>query len=118
MKKIIGVFAFLILLTPLGLLAPGGAWGEWGLEEIKQMKGFVPEGMNRFSGIIRAILPDYTVPGLDKNFFQTALGYIISALVGIASIAVIFWLLARLLPGQNQGKDARTASGNLDGSHG
>lgn len=53
-----------LLLTPLGLLAPGSAWGEWGLDEIKSMIGYVPEGMSRFSEVIIAILPDYSI--MDK----------------------------------------------------
>ena len=46
----------LICLTPLGLLATGTAWGEWGADEIKDVVsggnalGYVPEGMkNGFS---------------------------------------------------------------------
>ena len=35
-KNIIISFGVLILLTPLGLLAPGSAWGEWDLGEIKK----------------------------------------------------------------------------------
>jgi hypothetical protein len=98
MKKIVGGFAFIILLTPLGLLAPGTAWGEWGLDAIKQKIGFIPQGMYCFNTIIKNILPDYSIPGFDKNFFQSALGYIFSAVIGIAVIVLIFWLIAKFVP--------------------
>ena len=98
MKKIMIAFVVLVVLTPLGLLAPGSAWGEWDLSEIKEKVGFIPQGMARFNEIIRHILPDYGIAGFDKNFLQSALGYILSAVVGIAVIALIFWLIAKLVP--------------------
>ena len=97
MKKFYIAAIVIILLTPLGLLAPGSAWGEWGLDEIKNMIGYVPEGMNRFSEVIKAILPDYSIPGFDVNFFQQALGYIFSAVIGIAAIVLIFAILGRIM---------------------
>ncbi|HBE79842.1 MAG TPA: cobalamin biosynthesis protein [Firmicutes bacterium] len=96
-KSIIG-FIVLIILTPLGLLAPGSAWGEWGLDEIKEKVGFIPQGMSHFNEVIKNVLPDYGISGFDKNFLQSALGYILSAIVGIAAIALIFWLIAKLVP--------------------
>jgi hypothetical protein len=96
MKKYIPAFIILILLTPLGLLAPGTAWGEWGLDEIKTKLGFVPQGMSRFSEVVKAIFPDYSVPGLDHNFFQSAVGYILSAVIGIGLIALFFGLFSKL----------------------
>lgn len=98
MKKAIFGAVVIILLTPLGLLAPGSAWGEWGLDEIKQKVGFIPAGMQHFSQVVTNLLPDYGISGFDKNFFQSALGYILSAIVGIAAIAGIFWLLGKLIP--------------------
>ncbi len=98
MKKIWFGFAFIILLAPLGLVAPGGAWGEWELIEVKQRIGFIPQGMNRFHMIIKNFFPDYSLPGLNKNFFQSAMGYILSAVIGICAIVLLFWLLWKLIP--------------------
>lgn len=103
-KRVFIIFTFLVLLTPLGLLAPGSAWGEWGLDEIKGMIGYIPKGMNRFSEIIKPIIPDYSLPGLDKNFFQLSVGYIVSALIGIAIIVILFMVLGRFL-GRNTEKN-------------
>ncbi|SHF46606.1 cobalt/nickel transport protein [Caldanaerobius fijiensis DSM 17918] len=97
MKKFIIAAVVILLLTPLGLLAPGTAWGEWGLEEIKSKIGFVPAGMKQFSEIVKAILPDYSLPGFDKNFFQLSLGYIFSAIVGIGIIFIVYKIFERVM---------------------
>jgi hypothetical protein len=96
-KKFLIAAIALILLTPIGLLAPGSAWGEWGLDEIKSMVGYVPSGIKHFSDTIRVILPDYSIPGFDKNFFQLSIGYIFSAVVGIAIIALVFFILSKII---------------------
>ncbi|MBE0068749.1 PDGLE domain-containing protein [Thermoanaerobacterium thermosaccharolyticum] len=97
MKKFLIAAIVLILLTPIGLLAPGSAWGEWGLDEIKSMVGYIPSGMKHFSDTIKVILPDYSIPGFDKNFFQLSIGYIFSAVVGIAIIALVFFILSKIM---------------------
>lgn len=80
MKKLtrlyIGLF-LLCLLTPIGLLASGTAWGEWGKEVFIEMIGYVPKGLERFSEIWHAPFPGYTVTGTEGY-----LGYILSALGG------------------------------------
>lgn len=85
--------AILILLTPLGLLAPGTAWGEWGGEELRDLGlGFIPEGLERLGGIWPAPIPDYELPGLNAN-----LGYILSAVVGIVLVSLVTWLVSRMV---------------------
>ncbi|MDI6604774.1 MAG: PDGLE domain-containing protein [Thermoanaerobacteraceae bacterium] len=97
MKNLYIIFAIIILLTPLGLLAPGGAWAEWGTDEVQKMVGYVPAGMNRFSEVMKAVLPDYSIPGFDQSFLQQALGYIFSAVVGIAVILIVFAILKMVM---------------------
>jgi cobalt/nickel transport protein len=97
MKNLYIFFAIIILLTPLGLLAPGGAWAEWGTDEIKKMVGYVPSGMERLSDIHKAILQDYGIPGFDQSFWQQAIGYIFSAVVGIAVILIVFAILKMVM---------------------
>jgi len=82
----------LALLSPLGLLASGTAWGEWGADEFSNTLGYVPQGLARFAEIWSAPLSDYTVPGLGD-----APGYIISAAVGMVVVVVLIWGLGRLL---------------------
>lgn len=85
--------AGLVLLTPLGVLAPGTAWGEWGAEELKRNLGFVPAGLERLGGVWTA-----AVPGYAPRFIADPLaGYLVAAALGVALVAGISWLLARLL---------------------
>ena len=84
----------LAIATPLGLLAPGTAWGEWGAAELAKMGlGFVPRGMETLQGLWGAPLAAYDLPALGN----ASLGYILSALAGIVLVAAIVWLLTRLL---------------------
>jgi len=92
-KPIYGLILCAILLSPLGLLASGTAWGEWGTEEIKNLTlngnilGFTPLGMKKgFS--FNAIMPDYSISGL-PDF----IGYVISAIAGVAIITIIFKII-------------------------
>ena len=49
------VLAALVILSPLGLLASGTAWGEWGVEDLHELGlGFVPAGMEQLAGIWQA----------------------------------------------------------------
>ncbi|GAB4206268.1 MAG: cobalt transporter CbiM [Roseiflexaceae bacterium] len=110
--------ALLMILTPLGLLAAGTAWGEWapddfatpeGRQEISQASGNVappeqtPQGLEQLSSFWTAPIPDYAPAFLTSP----ELGYIMSALFGtglviLASLAV-GWL-ARLLRGRGDGE--------------
>lgn len=83
--------AVLVLLSPLGLLASGTAWGEWGVEELEGMGlGFVPEGLAQWEGFWGAPLPDYSV-----GDWEPALAYILSGAAGVLLIALSTWLLTR-----------------------
>ncbi len=86
--------AVLIVASPLGLLAPGTAWGEWGTEQLKAL-GFaaVPVGLQKLSGLWGAPLARYDLPALGN----ANLGYILSAVLGIAIVALVIWLFTLLL---------------------
>ena len=89
----IGLIA-LIIATPLGLLAPGTAWGEWGAGELANMGlGAVPQGMAALQGLWGAPLADYDVPALGN----ASLGYVLSAMAGVALVVVLAFLFSRLL---------------------
>ena len=94
------------LVSPLGLYLPellraGAAWGEWSLEEVKSMVGYVPSGMERLADLWRAPIPDYALPGQEEApLAQRSLSYILSALLGIglcggAAFAMTRWLTKR-----------------------
>ena len=78
------------LLSPIGLLATGDAWGEWGAEDFMSATGldYVPQYIaDGFTW--NALLPDYSLAGLPD-----VMGYILSAVIGIAVLTIVFRLLA------------------------
>ena len=89
----------LVILVPLGLLADGTAWGEWGADEIAMdasagsALGYTPAGMT--SGFeLSTLFPDYTVSGMPD-----VLGYIVSAVIGVSLLIIVF----RLMGGAKKG---------------
>ncbi|AFM39284.1 ABC-type Co2+ transport system, permease component [Desulfosporosinus acidiphilus SJ4] len=96
-KLIIGLI-ILAVLSPLGLLASGTAWGEWGGEELQDKVGFIPGGLQKFGDFWRhTLLKDYGVSGYDHTFWQQALGYLLSAFFGLLVIGLITLIIQRLL---------------------
>ena len=83
----------LILLTPIGALAPGTAWGEWGSEELDSLVGYVPGDLEKLGGLWKAAMPDYATPGVSNSL----LGYLIAAIVGTALVVGVTWGVGALL---------------------
>ena len=71
----------LIILCPLGLLAPGSAWGEWAAEDLKQQVGFVPQGVQQLTPSGQSALADYQLAGMGHT-----LAYYLCAALGCATI--------------------------------
>jgi hypothetical protein len=99
----IGVLA---VLSPLGVILPkmfgaGGAWGEWGLDEIQKVAGFVPNGMKRMAEIWKAPLSDYGLPGQGEGIGSRSFGYVVTAIIGVAFVAGLMYLLTKLLVRKN-----------------
>ena len=86
-KPFYALIITLIALVPLGLYAPGTAWGEWGVKELETITGHMPAGMEK--GInFEALMPGYSFSGISENT-----GYIVSAALGVALIVFLVWLL-------------------------
>ncbi|HEX5227907.1 MAG TPA: cobalt transporter CbiM [Bryobacteraceae bacterium] len=80
------VVGVLVLLTPLGILAVGTAWGEWSVQDFAH----APPGLARLSALWSAPLARYA-----PSFIGHAwLGYFLSGVVGVGVI-VMLGLLAR-----------------------
>ncbi|HNX59793.1 MAG TPA: cobalt transporter CbiM [Spirochaetota bacterium] len=92
-----GLVIALICLSPIGLLATGTAWGEWGLDEIGKVisngkeLGFVPSGMEK-GFAFNPFFPDYEVHGL-----PAWTGYIVSAIIGAAFLIILFKISALII---------------------
>jgi cobalt/nickel transport system permease protein len=97
----------LMLLTPIGILAAGTAWGEWSAsdfsnhemrQKIASASGNVapptaqPQGLQRLSSLWSAPFPQYAPPFVR----QPAFGYVMSAMFGSGLILGIFLLLGWL----------------------
>ncbi|MBP7587283.1 MAG: cobalt transporter CbiM [Thermoanaerobaculia bacterium] len=89
----------LLVLSPLGLLAAGSAWGEWSPEELADpaaragiaaasggvaLPAVAPSGLVRLAAVWTAPLPDYA-PAFLRS---AAMGYLVSALVGVGLIVL------------------------------
>ncbi len=94
----IGVLA---LLSPLGLILPehfhaGSAWGEWGVDEMEKLVGYVPAGLARLAEWWKAPMPDYAFPGWEeKGLTHLSLAYIFSGILGAGLVALVAWWLGR-----------------------
>jgi cobalt/nickel transport protein len=87
---------FVAILAPLGAIAAGSAWGEWGIDGIKERVGFVPAGMRSAAGAAERPLQDYTVPGFEWSSFRQGLGTIVAALFGAGITAAAATALMRM----------------------
>jgi|SRR5450755_1670426 cobalt/nickel transport system permease protein len=111
--------ALLMLLTPLGILAAGTAWGEWGArdfsdpqmrQEITAASGNIappsrqPQGLARLSSLWSAPFPQYAPPFVHRPAF----GYAMSAVFGSGLILGFFLLIAWMVGGR--GTDAAKTS--------
>jgi cobalt/nickel transport system permease protein len=112
----LGFVVVMVLLTPLGLLAPGGAFGEDAPGDLDLGKlglTAVPAGLARYNGFwSHTVLGGYGfADGEHAN-----VGYILSAVVGIAVIAVVIYALGKLIEtlarrrGGDTGADTREPS--------
>lgn len=84
------IIGILILATPLGLLASGTAWGEWGTKGIKNLVGFLPKGMEK------GFKFNSPFSGYGLQFSNKYFGYILSAVVGVVIILIIFKILGKI----------------------
>ena len=92
-RPLYGLLVAMIILSPIGLLASGTAWGEWGTDEIASVStggktlGFIPKAME--SGInFKALMADYGISGVNEN-----IGYLLSAVIGVALIIIVFKMI-------------------------
>jgi cobalt/nickel transport system permease protein len=100
--------ALLLALTPLGVLAGGTAWGEWGARDFSQAAarqkiaaassnvappGQAPQGLERLYSIWTAPFPQYA-PSFIR---RPALGYLLSAMFGSGIIILVFLMVSSLL---------------------
>ncbi|MGV1007182.1 MAG: cobalt transporter CbiM [Dermatophilaceae bacterium] len=93
----LGFVAAMIVLTPLGLLAPGGAFGEDAPEDLDLGSlglSAIPEGLEQYNSFwSHTVLRDYGFGDGDSP----VLGYLVSAVVGIAVVGAAIFLIGKLV---------------------
>ncbi|WP_455539850.1 cobalt transporter CbiM [Terrisporobacter sp.] len=93
LKRLGKIIVFLVVLCPIGLIASGTAWGEWGPEELVEtlksygMSQYVPQGMkNGFS--FNALLPDYTFKSM-----PAIVSYILCAVTAVIFFVIVYRII-------------------------
>ncbi len=85
------LLALMTVLTPIGLIASGTAWGEWAADELQKMNITVPGSIAK-GFHLEAPLQDYNLPALKSDIA----GYLISAVAGAALLLIIFKVVSSL----------------------
>ena len=99
---IFALIAVLIAACPLGLLAAGTAWGEWGADEIAEVitkgkaLGYTPAGLEK-GWSLNVPMPDYALEGMNE-----VVAYILSAIIGVALLVILFKLLSLAMKGRRK----------------
>lgn len=96
-RNVLIPLAVMMILTPLGLIATGTAWGEWDAEDMKAAIGYIPKGFAAMADKWNALMPDYSLPALGDGRFGAIAGYVLSALVGIVLVTVLLTLMSRAI---------------------
>lgn len=117
-RKLWLALALAIVLTPLGIIAVGSAWGEWSAEDFsdaatrRQIAAAsknqnppqqAPWGLERLSSLWKAPVPDYA-PSFIKS---PSFGYFVSAMIGVALIIALVVLADWFTMFQRTGKRRR-----------
>ena len=102
LRKAATAFVAVAILTPLGLIAPGIAFGEGSPDDVKKAFGYIPQGLQQLSGIFSAPFDGYNVklPFFDDPnapLWHQGIGYEISGVLGILLIGAIVFGIAVLL---------------------
>jgi len=112
-RSLWGALALVLLLTPLGIVASGAAWGEWAPRDFSDAAAraqiaaasgnsaapmAAPSGLARLANLWTAPLPNYA-PHFVKS---AAFGYLLSAMFGVGLILVVAWVALRFTQSAKQ----------------
>lgn len=88
-RRAVALLLLLLALSPLGMLASGEAWGEWGVHDLAQRVGYTPSGLahtesHGWKGF--DLLPDYLSQ-------RGPAGYLFAGLVGLLMVGGLTYLV-------------------------
>ena len=90
------LLAVLVVLVPLGLLAPGSAFAEWSASQLETLFGMTPPaGLTSLEGLYNAPLSGYSVPGA-TTFTQLGLAYVLAAAIGVSLLGLCLFAFYRV----------------------
>jgi hypothetical protein len=101
-KKLWIGLLIMALLTPLGILLPEKfhaeeAWGEWGIDKLEKLLGYVPEGLKKLADFWKAPIPDYNFGGQGASMTLQVVSYIVSGLLGIGMCALAAYMVSKFM---------------------
>ena len=100
-KVLVIALIVLVVLVPIGLIASGTAFGEWGPDELQQAVGFVPAGLQQMTGLWSAPLDGYDLPGDHTTIPTQTPGYYVSAIVGVVVVGLVAYGVGKVVIKRN-----------------
>jgi hypothetical protein len=94
-RKAIIVMIIFIILTPLGILATGEAWGEWDISEWPVSNSW-KNVATKIASIWSAPLPDYNIPSWESGILPY-IGYIVSGVIGVIILIFVTYFIGYLI---------------------
>jgi cobalt/nickel transport protein len=65
---------------------------------MQKLVGYIPKGLNKLSRLWNAPLPDYALKGWkEKGLTHLSFAYIFSAILGIAIIVIVIFVIGKVL---------------------
>ena len=101
-KRILVILLLLCLITPVGILLPlvfnaGDAWGEWSAETVREMVGYVPKGLAKYSEKYKAPVADYSLNNEDESVTHQSGYYIVSGIFGATVVYLVMLIISGLI---------------------
>jgi cobalt/nickel transport system permease protein len=115
-KTVGTAFAALAVVAPLGLIAPGFAYGEGSAEDVEAAFGYVPSGLQGLSGMFSAPLADYNIPlpffsDANAPLWHAGIGYELAGILGIVVTGALVYGIGRIL---RRGSAGEVVAGSAD----
>jgi cobalt/nickel transport system permease protein len=104
LKRVGAAFGAIAVVAPLGLIAPGFAYGEGKVQDVQAAFGYVPSGLRDLSGVFSAPLSGYNMPlpffsEANAPLWHAGIGYELAGIIGVLAVGAVVYTIARLLRG-------------------
>lgn len=122
-KRVGAAFTALAVIAPLGLIAPGFAYGEGSAEDVRAAFGYIPQGLRDLSGVFSAPLSGYNLPlpffgEANAALWHAAIGYEITGILGILLSGGAVYAIATYLGRRRTATASGTAADGRSGAAG